>query len=109
MRCMACGGEMRLIGIVPDEAMAVAGFERHTLKCGRCRDTEQRLVFNRPAAKFMPEHAAPPLSAEEEAAAKEGEERLRQAMETLQGPDKAAARDAWRRTVDGLRGKGEPE
>src|SRR5262245_60851569 len=101
MRCMVCGEEMRLVGIVPDETMAVEGFERHKLKCARCRDTEERLVFNKPA-KFMPEHAAPPLSAEEEAAAKEGEERLRQAMETALGPKRRAA---WLRTAANLRGK----
>jgi hypothetical protein len=109
MRCMACGEEMLLVGIVPDQDAAVEGFERHLLKCSRCRDTEERLVFNRPA-KFMPEHDAPPLSAEDEAAAKEGEERLRQAMETtVRGPNRVAAREAWKRTVAGLRGKKDEE
>jgi len=102
---MACGEEMRLIRVAPDHSEPVPGFERHTFKCPHCQDTEQRLVFNRPA-KFMPEHPAPPLSAEDEAAAKEGEERLRQAMETVRDPSRIAA---WRRTVAGLRGKGDAE
>jgi hypothetical protein len=106
---MACGGEMRLVGIVPDESMPVAGFERHTLRCADCRDTEQRLVFNRPA-KFTPVDDAPPLSTADEAAAvKAGEEILREAMEGMRGPSGAAARKAWQRTVADLRGKPEGE
>jgi hypothetical protein len=101
---MACGGEMRLVGMVPDENMAVAGFERHTWRCSDCRDTEERLVFNRPA-KFTPVHDAPPLSTADEAAAKAGEEALRQAMESISGPAETEARKAWQRTVAGLRGR----
>jgi hypothetical protein len=105
MRCMVCGGEMRVVGIVPDETISVGGFERHTLRCADCRDTEQRLVFNRPA-KFTPVHDAPPLSTVDEAAAvKEGEEALRQAMESMRGPEGAEARKTWQRTVADLRGR----
>jgi predicted transcriptional regulator len=47
MRCMVCGGEMRLVQTVPDETMTVPGFEHHTLNCPSCHDEERRLVFIR--------------------------------------------------------------
>src|SRR5262245_37202282 len=108
MRCMVCGEEMRLVGIVFEESMPVEGFQRHILRCPGCRDKEERLVFNRPPDKFMPEHDAPPLSAEEEAA-KQGEERIREAMESVQGPKSLAARAAWLRTAARLRGRNDED
>jgi hypothetical protein len=98
---------MRLVGIVPDETMSVPGFERHTLRCSDCSDTEQRLVFNRSAN--TPIHDAPPLSSADEAAAREGEEVLRQAMGSMRGPAGAEARKSWQRTVADLRGKPQGE
>jgi hypothetical protein len=47
MRCMACGAEMRLMQVVPDDTMMVAGYEHHTLQCTGCDEVERRLVFNR--------------------------------------------------------------
>ena len=47
MRCMACGAEMRLMQVVPDDTTMVPGYERHTLQCTGCKDVEQRLVFSR--------------------------------------------------------------
>src|SRR5208337_719188 len=47
MRCMVCGGEMRLVQTVPDETMIVPGFEHHILNCPCCHDEERRLVFIR--------------------------------------------------------------
>jgi hypothetical protein len=45
MRCLACGGEMRSIGVAPGDHTLVPGFEYRTLQCLDCGDTEQRLVF----------------------------------------------------------------
>jgi len=47
MRCMACGEEMRLVQVVPDDTMPVPGYEHHTLACPGCHDVERRLVFSR--------------------------------------------------------------
>jgi hypothetical protein len=102
---MACGGNMRLIRIESDHSMAVAGFKRHTLKCTGCQDTEQRLVFERPAAKLEAFHDAPPLAVEDAADRKEGEALLRQAMDKVRGPETSKARSAWKSTVAKLRGK----
>jgi hypothetical protein len=64
MRCMGCGGEMILMNVVPDDTMAVPGFEHHSFMCSECQDMEQRLVFTKygreEAPEGMPIHAAPP-------------------------------------------------
>ena len=49
MLCMACGSEMILVSSIEDETMPVPGFQRHAYMCPSCRDTEQRLVFNKHA------------------------------------------------------------
>jgi hypothetical protein len=65
MRCTVCGAAMVLMKVVPDDAMAVHGFEHHTFMCSACRDVEQRLVFTKHGreadAEAMPVHAAPPI------------------------------------------------
>jgi hypothetical protein len=65
MRCMACGGEMILMNVVQDDAMAVPGFEHHTFMCSECQDVEQRLVFMKHGRERytvpMPVQAAPPI------------------------------------------------
>ena len=45
MRCLACGAEMHLIEVVPDETMMVPGYEQHTFECSSCRDRVRQLVF----------------------------------------------------------------
>src|SRR5262245_22933886 len=45
MRCLACGGEMRLQQTRPDEVISVPGYEVQTLQCVVCRETEHRPVF----------------------------------------------------------------
>jgi hypothetical protein len=47
MRCMACGAEMRLMQVVRDDTMMVAGYEHHTSQCSSCNEIEQRFVFSR--------------------------------------------------------------
>lgn len=104
MRCMACGDSMRLVRVEVDRAMPVTGYERHTFKCLACQDTEQRLVFNRPA-KAEPFRDAPPLAVEPEADLKEGEALLRHATDMITGPARATARSARMQTVAQLRGR----
>jgi hypothetical protein len=104
MRCMACGDNMRLVRVVPDHTIAVPGFKRHTLKCPRCQDTEERLVFDRPS-KIGAFRDAPPIVVEDAADLKEGEALLRQAMEKVSGANSHEARSAWLSTVAKLRGK----
>ncbi len=60
MRCMACGGEMILTAVKPDDAGMVAGFRHETLQCSVCRDIERRFVYGR-ASSEQPEQ--PPVSA----------------------------------------------
>ena len=104
MRCMTCGDNMRVVRVVTDHTMAVPGFKTHTLKCPRCQDTEQRLVFDRPSA-VEALRDAPPIAVEDAADRKEGEALLRQAMEKVSGPNSQEARSARLSTVAKLRGK----
>jgi hypothetical protein len=54
MRCMACGAEMRLVGVsLTDTPMA--GFERHTFRCSTCSHVSRRLVLGpRPPVIDLP-------------------------------------------------------
>jgi len=45
MRCTACGAELILTNVVPDETVAVRGVENHTFICSACHVTEHRVVF----------------------------------------------------------------
>jgi hypothetical protein len=45
MRCTACGGELILTNVVPDDTAAVRGVEHHTFVCSACHVTERRVVF----------------------------------------------------------------
>src|SRR6516225_6876338 len=47
MRCMACGGEMILTAVKPDEFGMVVGFTHETFQCSVCHDVECRFVFRR--------------------------------------------------------------
>ena len=44
-RCTACGGELILTNVVPDDTVAVRGVEHHTFVCSACHVTERRVVF----------------------------------------------------------------
>src|SRR6185295_1578547 len=46
MKCLACGGEMRLMEVSLDRT-TVCGIERHTFRCSACAHTAKRLVLNR--------------------------------------------------------------
>jgi hypothetical protein len=45
MRCTACGSELILTNVVPDDTVAVRGVENHTFICSACHVTEHRVVF----------------------------------------------------------------
>jgi hypothetical protein len=45
MRCTACGSELILTSVVPDDTVALRGVEHHTFVCSECRVTEHRVVF----------------------------------------------------------------
>ena len=63
MRCTACGAELILTNVVPDETVAVRGVEHHTFICSGCRVTERRVVFIKDGGEAdgppMPMQAAP--------------------------------------------------
>jgi hypothetical protein len=67
MRCLACGAEMHLVQVAPDDTMMVPGYEHHTLQCSGCDEVERRLVFSREGASRPAEPvstlAPPPASA----------------------------------------------
>jgi len=46
MRCLACGGELKLVQVAEDEAKMTAGYEQHTFECSSCHGVERRPVFN---------------------------------------------------------------
>ena len=58
MRCIACGAELILTNVVPDNTVTVRGVEHHTFICSGCHVTERRLVF----IKDGREADGPPLS-----------------------------------------------
>ena len=45
MRCTACGAELILTNVTPDDTLAVCGVEHHTFVCSECHVTEHRVVF----------------------------------------------------------------
>ena len=45
MRCNACGAELILTNVVPDDTVAVHGVEHHTFICSGCHVTERRVIF----------------------------------------------------------------
>jgi hypothetical protein len=62
-RCRACGSELILTSVVPDETVAVRGVEHHTFVCSECHVTEHRVVFIKDGREAdsapMPVQAAP--------------------------------------------------
>jgi hypothetical protein len=62
MRCTACGAELILTNLVPDDTGTVRGFEHHTFICLACHVTERRVIFTRLGGdddtQAVPLHAA---------------------------------------------------
>jgi hypothetical protein len=63
MRCTACGSELILTSVVPDDTVALRCVEHHTFVCSECRVTEHRVVFIKDGRETdsppMPMQAAP--------------------------------------------------
>jgi hypothetical protein len=55
MKCLACGAEMRLLDIRTDTTTPFA-IERRVFQCSSCRQTAQRLGFDRSG---LPDRTAP--------------------------------------------------
>src|ERR1700692_1568995 len=47
MRCTACGAELIVTNVVPDDTGTVRGFEHHTFICSACHVTDGRGIFPR--------------------------------------------------------------
>ena len=66
MRCTACGAELILTNVVPDNTMGVRGFEHHSFICSACHVTEHRVLFMRHGreddAETTSKHLAPRIS-----------------------------------------------
>lgn len=45
MRCKACGADLILTSVVPDETAGLRWIEHHTFVCSQCHVTERRVVF----------------------------------------------------------------
>jgi len=45
MHCTACGAELILTNVVPDDTVAARGVEHHTFICSGCHVSERRVVF----------------------------------------------------------------
>lgn len=47
MHCTACDDELILTNVVPENMVALRGFEHHTFICSECHITARRVVFTR--------------------------------------------------------------
>ena len=47
MHCAACDAKLILTNVVPENTVAVRGFEHHTFSCSGCHSTVRRVVFMR--------------------------------------------------------------
>jgi hypothetical protein len=78
MRCSACGAELILTTVVPDDTARVRGCEHHTFICSGCQVTNRRLVFTRHGREDESVHmeaaplVVPALSVHEESVATPG-------------------------------------
>jgi hypothetical protein len=57
MRCAACGTEMLLVKVAPDNTMISSGYERYTLQCLGCFKLDEHLIFNSAKSSQTPSHA----------------------------------------------------
>ena len=46
-RCAACGAELILTNVLPDDTVAVRGVEHHIFVCSACHVIEHRVVFTK--------------------------------------------------------------
>ena len=53
MRCTACDAELILTNVVPENTLALCGFEHHTFICSGCHIRVRRIVFTRQSAHSL--------------------------------------------------------
>jgi hypothetical protein len=83
MLCSACGAELILTNVIPDDTVAVRGVENHTFICSACHVTEHRVVF----IKAGRETDGPPMPRRRNAPSVRQQSRI----STLPLPDSSAA------------------
>jgi hypothetical protein len=119
MRCVACGAEMRLVGVsLTDTPMA--GFERHSFECSTCSHVSRRFVLgprppvidlpvlNLPAVVQSPEPPATKLQMKHviaEGACAKLAEKLRNRQVAAQERAARARTTLWAEAVEKLRRK----
>jgi hypothetical protein len=54
---------MQIVRVENDDTMTVPGYERQTLQCGGCNETERRTIFVEPALRRAEPASAPAASA----------------------------------------------
>jgi len=64
MLCLECGAEMRLVQVIKDTTMLVAGYEHQTWQCSGCSTVERRRTFNRETPRPQPIQTVPLESAQ---------------------------------------------
>jgi hypothetical protein len=97
---MACGEEMRLVQVVPDDTMPVPGYEHHTLACPGCHDVERRLVFSRDLEPVPFEPRPLPAAA---LAAQADRSSVEIPPHAIMASSGATVPSSWARAVDRLR------
>ena len=110
MRCLACGGEMRLMQVSLADA-PMPGFERHTFKCSTCSHISRRLVLSpRPPVANLPlvvQHPEPPATKLQMKRAAVGSARAKLAEKSRQMATQERAapaiRSTWLEAVEKLR------
>jgi hypothetical protein len=77
MRCLACGADMHVVHVEPDDTTRIPGYANHIFACSGCPEKETRLLFRRepvappprPAAVSANESIAPAVTANVSASA----------------------------------------
>jgi hypothetical protein len=97
---------MVLVKVVPDDTMAVPGFEHHTFMCSDCSDIERRLVFNKQfegseSKQTAHEPPRPEVTAGESAGSAHGEAAAAAGVPMHVAPPIAPAAPASERTPGG--------
>jgi hypothetical protein len=103
MRCIACGGEMILTAVKPDDAGMVAGFKHETLQCSVCRDIERRFVYGGDSSE-QPEQ--PPVSPFPQQPSSSTVEAISSSQSESSSPAEAiTSASTWVRAVEKLRSR----
>ena len=63
MRCSSCKAELVLTSVMPEQTVAMRGFEHHIYVCSSCHSIERKVVFTRHGREDegVPLPIAPPV------------------------------------------------